>query len=120
MFHVIEKNEFDIYKRTNNIKDMSIKRYRRLPDERRKLKAEIQLIFKQITAIPNINIIGSIADINDLNIFVDKYDIHNCDFFDFWLIKYCNENNLCIVTDDGDFDNSFTTSNIYTANPQVV
>lgn len=119
MFHVIEKNEFDIYKQANNIR-IRLKDFRAISSERIKIKQEIELIYKQIIQIPNVKIIGSNADIVELKAFIDKYDAHNCDFFDFWLIKYCNENNCSILTDDCDFNNPFNSTDLYTANPNVV
>lgn len=118
MFHVIEKNEYDIYEKS--IKNhISIKKYRKIIVERAKVKKEINLIYKQLIAIPNMKIIASIADISNLNMFTKNYDIHNCDFFDFTLIDYCNRNKISIITDDSDFCNSYNNSDVYTANPMV-
>ena len=119
MFHVIEKNECDIYNNNHNGASLRLKQFRKLTHERIKVKREIDLIYKQIQAIPNVKIVGSKTDMNELNSFVSKYEVHDSDFFDFWLINYCNENNFCIVTDDKDFVNSFNKNVVYTANPSV-
>lgn len=119
MFHVIEKNEYDIYGKS--IKSyISIKSYRKIIIERAKVKKEINLIYKQLTSIPNMEIIASTADISNLNMFTKNYNIHNCDFFDFSLIDYCNRNKISIITDDSDFCNPYNNSDVYTANPRVV
>lgn len=119
MFHIIEKNEFDIYEKAT-IKKITIKNYRKIDIERLKVKKEIELIYKQLISIPNINIIGSTVDISDLNNFTYNYNIHNCDFFDFCLIDYCNKNKISIITDDSDFCNPYNNSDVYTANPRVI
>ena len=90
MFHIIEKNEHDIYQQFYRC-TIPLKSFRKIEIERTRVKNEIQLIYKQLTIIPNIEIIGSTVDISNLNEFTNKYNIHNCDFFDFCLIDYFNQ-----------------------------
>lgn len=121
MFHFIEINEFDIYKASLNPGNrIGKKAFRAIKSERLKLKNEITLIYQQLEAIKNIKIIGSTLELDKLNEFLSKYDIHNCDYFDYFLIDYCNKNNLSIITDDIDFDNCCSTTNLYSANPKLI
>lgn len=119
VFHVIEKNEMDIYNKSNGTR-VRIKDFRKMQPERENVKKEIELIHNQIKAIPNISIVGAHAELEHLNRFANKYDVHNCDFFDFWLINHCNENSYSILTDDRDFNNDFVNVDIYSANPIIL
>lgn len=121
MFHFIEKNEFDLYNASLPVgKYVGKKTFRAIKSERLKVKAEITLIYQQLEAIKNIKIVGSTLELDKLNQFLLKYGIHNCDFFDYYLIEFCNNNNLSIITDDIDFDNCCSTTNLYSANPKLI
>jgi PIN domain nuclease of toxin-antitoxin system len=120
MLHFIEKNECDIY---NNLhgKNLSVKRFRQLDEQRAFVQAEIQLILKQISNIKNFTIIPMTIDIAIIDSFVQNLSNHNCDFFDYFLLDYCNKNGLALITDDSDYTkNNLIDTDIYTANPNIL
>lgn len=119
MAHVIEKNEYNIYKENYN-SSISLKEFRKNIKLRDFIKNEISLIIKQLKQIPNLILESSTSSIQDLDNFVDSYLIHNCDFFDFSLIQFCNKNNYAILTDDKDFNNDYMKTVFYTANNSVI
>ena len=118
MLHVIEKTEYDIYKSNIN-PAISLKGYRKLSTERAKVKAEIDLILKQLRAIPTLQIIKSKATRKTIDRFAYYYDTHLADFFDFCLISFCNNHHYAVVSDDQDFNTPFCKGTLYSANPVV-
>ncbi len=123
MFHFIENNELDIYNNDQGFDDINKinkKKFRSIAIERCKVKSEISLIFKQLEAINNICIVGTTLEVDKLTNFLNDYEVHKCDFFDYYLINYCNQNNISIITDDIDFDNKFNLVNLYSANKKLL
>jgi PIN domain. len=120
MLHFIEKNECDIY---NNLhgKNLSVKRFRQLAEQRIFVQSETQLILRQIAGIENFSIIPMTVDLPIIDSFVGNLSKHNCDFFDYFLLDYCNKNGIALVTDDSDYINSnLIGTDIYTANSQIL
>jgi hypothetical protein len=119
MLHFIEKNECDIY---NNLhgKNLSVKRFRQLSEQRIMVQTEAQLILKQLSNIPCVSIESLTVENSTIESFIREFTNHNCDFFDYYLLDYCNRNNLAIITDDADYVNDFVNTDIYTANPQIL
>lgn len=98
---------------------ISLKNYRKIPAERAKVKTEIDLILKQLQAIPTLQIIKSKATRKTINRFAYYYDTHLADFFDFCLISFCNNHHYAVVSDDQDFNTPFCKGTLYSANPVV-
>lgn len=119
MFHFIEKNECDIYNNLNS-KNLTVKKFRQIEQQRELIQKEIQLILRQLSNIPCITIEPSVVNPSTIDTFTEEFSIHSCDFFDFYLIDYCNRNKISIITDDVDFLNGFTKTDLYTANPQAL
>ena len=122
LFNIIEKNEYEIYLKRNNItKDnFSKKDFRKIKEERIKIKNTMKLIYNQIKSC--IKIESSNINLNSIQEFQDDFEKHNYDVFDFIIVKYCKENNInYILTDDIDFsNNSCNNINIITANKKIM
>lgn len=120
MFNIIENIEYKIYLIQNNLleNDFKKKDFRKISEERAKLKEKFDLLYKQISTA--IQILAS----NNNNIFLEDYicnfEKHKYDIFDFSLLKCCLENNISyILTDDSDFSSDsylMKKINIITAN----
>lgn len=120
MYNIIEDTEYKIYTKLNNLSEIDFRKkdYRKIDDERIKIKNKLELIQKQISS--SICIIDYKTDIDFLNDYTLNFIKHKYDIFDFSLIKCCIENNISsILTDDSDFStNSYLINklNIITAN----
>lgn len=119
MLHIVEKNEHDLYNTYQNGTKISLKDYRKIPAERAKVKAENELILRQLQAIPTLQIVRSKATRKTINQFVYHYNAHLADFFDFCLISFCNNHRYAIVSDDRDFNSTFFKGVLYSANPNI-
>lgn len=114
LINIVEKHEYDIFCAAHPEAKYTKKDFRRIPEEREKLK----LILK--TTLSNVNNICQIVDFNFtkdiLNNCINTLDQHRCDVFDFAILSYYKENgHLNIITDDNDFA-SVDGINLYTAN----
>lgn len=118
MLHVVEKTEHDLYMKKTGAA-ISLKNYRKVLSERSKVKSEIELILKQLGAIPTLKIVKSKATRKTISRFTYAYNIHLADFFDFCLINFCNNHRYSIVSDDRDFNSPFYKGVLYSANPNV-
>lgn len=118
MCHVIEENEWKLYNK--NVCEIHKKKFRSITEERIKVKEKLQLILKQIKSIPNVEIVESTIDCKMLDEFVDYYNLHKSDFFDFSLVSSCDNGIWAIITDDGDFKTPFCKPDIYTANRDML
>jgi len=122
-FNVVEETEYRIYLSSNgmNEKDCSKKKYRKLEVEREKLKIKLKLLYAQIHSIVRI-LEYSIND-GDISLYVEYYDNHRYDTFDYCLVKSCLKEGIrSIVTDDSDFYNGayeLENINIVTANKNL-
>jgi hypothetical protein len=120
MLHFIEKNECDIYNQLHG-KNLSVKRFRQLPEKRALVQSEARLILRQIAGVRNITVAPITVDEAILDAFVGQMTAHSCDFFDYFLLDYCNQNGYALVTDDADYAaNTLIATNIYTANPNLL
>lgn len=120
MLHFIEKNECDIY---NNLrgKNLSVKRFRQLGEQRAFVQTEAQLILKQISGIHNFSVASMTIGPTIIDSFISNLTSHNCDFFDYYLLDYCNRNSFALITDDSDYtSNQLINTDIYTANPNIL
>lgn len=119
MLHFIEKNECDIY---NNLKGtrLSLKKFRRLPEQRKLVQHEITLILKQLASVPGIDIHASTICPTILDTFTQTYLSHGCDFFDFYLMDLCEHDHLAVVSDDVDFMYNQNEVDLFTANTQIL
>lgn len=120
MFNIIENIEYRIYLEQNNLSEINVKKkdFRKINEERGKLKEKLNLLYKQIsTAI-------QILDSDTNKIFLENYmfnfEKHKYDIYDFSLINTCIKNNIKnVLTDDSDFSSySYLINhlNIITAN----
>lgn len=119
MLHFIEKNECDIY---NNLKGtrLSLKKFRRLPEQRLLVQHEITLILKQLASIPGIDIHPSTIRPAIIDAFAQTYASHGCDFFDYYLLDLCEHSRLAVVSDDVDFICNHSEIDLFTANTQIL
>jgi len=118
---VIEKIEYQSYCKEKH-KDMryfTLKHYRRIPEERQKVKEQCQLVYKQIVNIPQITIVDTFLEQQKVQSFVNDFSEHYYDFFDYYLQKHCLKDNVSIISDDKDFN---TNDNfiLFTANNDLV
>lgn len=120
MFNIIENIEYRIYLEQNNLSEINVKKkdFRKINEERGKLKEKLNLLYKQIsTAI-------QILDSDTNKIFLENYmfnfEKHKYDIYDFSLINTCIKNNIKnVLTDDSDFSSYsylINNLNIITAN----
>ncbi len=123
LFNVIEKNEYELYLQQNNLEQNSFskKKYRNINSERTKIKKTMQLIFNQIKSC--INIEEQQINEEKLKEYINSYERHHYDIFDYTLVEYCANNDIpYILTDDIDFSNSKIDGkdiNIITANKNI-
>lgn len=118
MLHVIEKNEFSLYKLNHPEADWSIKDFRKMPRERNQLKRNLT------TALSNVKNVCTILDFNFtyriLDQFIQKLEEHRCDTFDYAILQNCiKEGKLNVISDDSDFS-TMEQIHLYTANPTVL
>ena len=122
MIYVVEKIEYALYCAENNInkKTYPLKRFRRNCTQRHQVKEEIELLYEQITNIEQIQIIKESCSLNTVYTYIDKFGEHVLDFFDYSALEYCNENNIPLISDDGDFGNELHKFDVYTANTNLL
>jgi len=116
--NVTERNEYNIYKATNNVKQLSLKDFRRLQAERSNYKSEIDTMIFEIKTVYDNQI--EVIEINDdiINLYKNELCQNSCDVFDYIAIEHLKKigiNNY--ITDDKDFSsvsgiNLYTTSEI--------
>lgn len=118
LMNVIEKNEWDIYCKLHPEIPITRKDFRRMPSEHEAVGKIMR------TTLNNVKGICQIIDFNFLtatvNNFVDDYLDHQCDIFDYAILKNCIQTGNCnIISDDGDFS-TMEKINLYTANEKVL
>ena len=114
LLNIVEKHEWEIYKRLNPQFPIDKKDYRRIASER----TNLQQIMK--TTISNVKNICTIVDFNfsseGLDCYVDSFTKHRCDVFDYLILNYYVESSdINIISDDNDFV-TYPGINLYTAN----
>ena len=102
LINIVEKHEYDIFCAMHPEAQYTRKDFRRISEERKKLKRILK------TTLSNVNSICETADFNFtekiLDNCVNTLDEHRCDVFDFAILSYYKENkHLNIITDDNDF-----------------
>lgn len=123
MFNIIEDTEYKIYLKLNNLSEKNFKKkdFRKIDVEKLKIKNKFKLLYNQISA--SIKILDYNTNNLFLNDYMDNFEQHKYDIFDFSLIKCCIEYNISfILTDDSDFStNSYLMNklNIITANSNL-
>ena len=116
LFSIIEKNEFNIFKKTHKKDtDFKLKDYRKIPEERRKIKKLLNITYKNISQFTKI--MGYDLSNQDVTNLCEDYESHNLDVFDYTLVNFCKQNRISnIITDDRDYRSALNDLNIYTAN----
>lgn len=118
--HVIEKIEFNIYKRNSENRNLKIKDFRAIPEERQRLKETLDLFIEQIENIPQIILLEQNLCYNLPRTFINDFSKHRLDLFDIFLIEIGKDKNCSIITDDKDFLSVECNNNIYTCNPNIL
>ncbi len=118
LLNVIEKNEYDIFNTANPELHYSKKDFRKNASERGKVKKILS------TTLDNVKNICSIVEHDFqqecLDEFVEKYEEHRCDPFDYIILSNCQkESKVNIISDDGDFS-TITKINLFTANEIIL
>lgn len=120
LLHIIENNEYKIYKVTNPDSYYTQKDFRKDSSERKIVSAYIQTAFNSVSST------CQILEYDFKKTYMDEYvkDFfnHRFDPFDYAFLKNCiDKKHLDIVTDDGDFDSiNIKGLHIYTANPKML
>ena len=102
LVNAIEKNEHRLYNYKYD-KRISIKQFREIEIERKRVVDTTDLIYRQICSIPNIEIIDSIISKKSISSYVSELKNIMCNFFDYYLVGVAEEEHYSIVTDDFDF-----------------
>lgn len=103
LIHIVENSEFQIYKACNRTK-IKKKDFRKMDNERKKYKREIETIFLEIYSAyeDNIRLINITKD--DLLNFNKSITNNHCDVFDYLVIEYLKKMDINnFITDDRDF-----------------
>lgn len=114
LLNVIEKHEYDIYKKVHPELPYTKKDYRKIPDARRALK---QILSTTISNVKNIcSILSFKFELTIVDRFVDQLSEHRCDIFDYAILRNCiDDEKLNVISDDNDFS-TMELINLYTAN----
>lgn len=118
--NVIEKIEFKVYKQSCGDRNLKLKEYRAIPNERQNLKAILDLFIEQIENIPQIKLLEQNLCYDLPKIFVNDFNEHRWDLFDILLIQISKDKNFSIITDDKDFLSVKCDNNIYTCNQNIL
>lgn len=118
--YVIEKTERDIYCRMMNKNVMNLKKYRKISGERQKVQNTIKLAYSQIKAINNINIYYEPLNERLIDSYINSFNLHLLDFFDYDIVKFCKEKGYALITDDADFKLNASDIDIYTVNQKLI
>lgn len=117
----IVRNEYKLFLEINKLKDEigGLKKYRSDVENKKSLKRIISNVLLQLNAIVLID--DSNYNKEDIDNYVDTYEKHNLDFFDYILYKFAVKNQCFnIVTDDIDFLTVDGDVSAYTANRNFV
>lgn len=117
LFKIIEKNEYKLYIDVNCIpqENLSLKEYRKNKDERKLVKEKLDIVYKQIDNIANIQY--DFLEKSLCEDFIESFIGHKADFVDFSLLYFCKREGIHnILTDDADFKTLSGDLNIFSAN----
>lgn len=118
--NVIEKIEYRIYRESSGNKNLKLKDYRAIANERENLKCILDLFIEQIENIPQIKLLSQELGYKIPKMFVDDFNKHRLDLFDVFLIEISKDKGYSIITDDKDFLSINCNSNIYTCNQNIL
>lgn len=116
LIYIIERNEFDIYRLANST--ISKKGFRDVLPARIGVKNELETVMLQIKEIYEVMEFN--IDILGIDDFMSDFSNHNCDDFDYLIIKNLLKNGISsIISDDSDL---VTMENLmlFTANENIV
>lgn len=115
---VIEKIMYNTYKEVNN-SNIRLKNYRKIKEERQRVAEAIKLFYSQIKQFSSITILEQSLHMDTVNKFVDEFDEHLLDFFDYCLANLSDNKGISLITDDADFKSKSISSDIYTLNSRL-
>lgn len=118
--NVIEKIEFKIYRQSCENRNLKLKEYRAVFQERQNLKGTLELFIEQLESIPQITILRQDLCYSLPKVFINKFDKHTLDLFDVLLVEISNTKKCSVITDDKDFLSAQCESNIYTCNQNIL
>ena len=118
LVNVIEKNEFELYRKLYPDIPYTKKDYRKLTKERSSL---MQTLNTSISNVKNIcNVLSFNFNAQHLDSFMSNFSSHRCDVFDYAILQNCIAlNQLNIISDDSDFV-TMEKINLHTANLSVI
>lgn len=119
--HVIEKTEYEIFKRRNQLNSLKIKQYRHNhPQEHQYVWAIIQLAWSQVTSLASS--VDITVDATLANIALHRFRTQSLDGYDLFLIEAISRsevNNIQVLTDDMDYA-CVPGIQLFTRNDQVL
>lgn len=116
LLYIIERHEFKIY--NINHENINPKDFRELISERKNIKNELYTVTEQVKLA--YEILEYPIKILGLDEFVNNFDEHSCDNFDYLILKHLKENNITnILADDRDYV-TIDGINLYTANRKSI
>lgn len=118
LLNVVEKNEFEIFKKQHTEAVYSIKDFRRNANERIRVQNNLKTTLSNVRNTCRI----LVFDFKDehMTSFVDTLPNHRCDLFDYIILQNCiSLNKVNIITDDNDFS-TIDGIKLYTANDVTI
>lgn len=117
LLYIIERHEHEIYNALNNSK-VGKKEFRAIDKERKNVKNELYIVNEQIKSA--YDIFEYPIEIIGLNEFINKFDSHSCDNFDYLILRHLKDNGITnILADDKDYI-TMDGITLYTANRNSV
>lgn len=93
-----------------------MKQFRKIKDERLRVYGDMFLFYTLIQQFTGVSLVDQTLKINIIKDFIENYNEHLLDFFDYFLSDLSDNNDLPIITDDADFKSKSISSDIYTLN----
>ena len=116
LLYIIENHEYKIYKLTDP--GIKKKEFRDILAERLKVKSELDTVLSQIKELYDIKKFN--IEILGIDSYITDFGNHNCDDFDYLIIKYLKENGIKnMITDDRDYI-SVDGITLFTANSKTI
>lgn len=116
LLYIIERNEFEIYNLTNP--KISKKAFRDILKERNDVKIELETVILQIKELYEIKEFS--IDILGIDEFTNNFVNHNCDDFDYLIVKNLISNGVNnIISDDSDLV-TMEKITLYTSNNNTI
>ena len=112
LINIIERHENEIYNLTH--KKTNLKDFRKIKNERENVQAELEAVLGQIKSL--YEVFEYKIEVIGVNSFIENFNNHSCDNFDYSIINYLKGKNInSIISDDKDFI-SIDGIVLYTAN----